>query len=162
MLVTFLFALLSILDSVLRTLPEFEDNAAFDFIEIVSISWFCLELVLRFIVCPSKLAYFKSFITITDLLSVVPFFIYLILQDFDTVEKIKDISRIFRCFAFINITRFFSSMRLLGQTIVNSAKEISFYLVYLSIGVLIFSSFVYYVESDVENTAFTSIPAAFW
>ena len=162
MLVSFIFALLSILISIFKTLPELKENNAFDIIEGICIIWFCTELILRFIVSPNKLRFFKTFITITDLLSVLPYFVCLILKGFSLVEKIKNISIIFRCFSFIHIARFFSSMRVLGKTMKNSLRELVVYFVYLAIGILVFSSIVYYVESDVHDTSFKSIPASLW
>lgn len=48
------------------------------------------------------------------------------------------------------------------QTIRNSLKELGILFVYLSIGVMFFSSIVYYCEKETQPEMFNSIPAAFW
>jgi hypothetical protein len=43
-----------------------------------------------------------------------------------------------------------------------SAKEIAIFVIYLSMGVLVFSTLVFYCESSQPDTLFESIPATFW
>lgn len=164
--IAFIFSVLTIVNNLLRTMPDFKANEPiFHRIEIVCITWFTLELVLRLLVSPNYTRFFRSTITITDILSVTPYFIYVIVEQYvDGVinSNLKSTSMIFRSFAFINITRYFDSMRILAKTIKQSFKEIIIYFTYLILGVLLFSTFLYYMEVNEVNSDFTSIPATFW
>lgn len=74
--------------------------------------------------------------------------------------RMKQIISIFRVLLLLKVNRNSASLKSFTQTIKNSFKELTILFVYLSIGVMFFSSVVYFCEGDSEQ--FTSIPAAFW
>lgn len=158
----FLMILLSTLDILLRTIPEYKDSVVFDYTEIVCISWFTFEWILRFIIYPRKIKFLLSPLNIADLISIVPFYVYLGFEKSDIIEIIKNISRTFRSFSVLKIMKHSSSVQILSNTLKYSYKEIGVYLIYLGIGILTFSCFVYYAESGRPNTKFVSIPSTFW
>lgn len=51
---------------------------------------------------------------------------------------------------------------MLTDTLIKSYKEMIIYFIYLALGVLVFSSFMYYIEQSNDSTTYYSIPAAFW
>lgn len=163
MFFSYAMILLSVFDLVLRTIPELKNSTtAFNIIEIICMSWFTFEFLLRFIVCPSKLQFIKSVLNIIEFLSIVPFYFYLIFQTVDEVQRLKNVSRILRSFGLFKIVRYSRGIRVLLQTFKKSYKEIGLYLIYLAVGVLTFSSLLYYTENSKKDTKFTSIPSAFW
>lgn len=58
--------------------------------------------------------------------------------------------------------RYSVGLKLLGSMFKNSFKEIVHLMLFAGILILIFSSFLYYSERDMNNTKFTSIPESFW
>ncbi|RCN42167.1 Ion channel [Ancylostoma caninum] len=53
-------------------------------------------------------------------------------------------------------------MRTFALTLRSSARQLGMMGMVLSTGVVFFSTLLYFVEKDEEDTPFTSIPAAFW
>ena len=47
-------------------------------IETICVSWFCFELICRFLVAPSKFAFIKNGPNIIDVVSIIPYFLQLI------------------------------------------------------------------------------------
>ncbi|XP_061435120.1 potassium voltage-gated channel subfamily A member 7-like [Lethenteron reissneri] len=139
-------------------------------VEVACIAWFCLELLVRFCACPVKAAFFKNFMNIIDVLAIVPFLTMLCLPDADMQSAqqqalsfaILRIVRLVRVFRIFKLSRHSRGLRILGQTLNASMRELGLLVFFLFIGVVLFSSAVYYAEVDEPLTNFTSIPVAFW
>ncbi|XP_046845246.1 potassium voltage-gated channel subfamily A member 1-like isoform X2 [Xenia sp. Carnegie-2017] len=67
--------------------------------------------------------------------------------------------RVFRVFKF---SRHSNGLRILGLTLKASVQELGLLVFFLSIGVLLFASAIYYAEMKTENSEFKSIPHSFW
>jgi hypothetical protein len=68
------------------------------------------------------------------------------------------ILRLIRVFRIFKLSRHYRGLKVLGQTLKASLRELLLLTFFLLMGVIIFSSAVYYVES----AHFSSIPEAFW
>jgi potassium voltage-gated channel Shab-related subfamily B protein 1 len=174
--ITFSYSMIiiSVIDIVLRTIPEmrhhfydesssiYETMNPFYIVEFVVIIWFTLELLVKFVVCPNMTNLLFSPFTICDLLSIVPFYVYLTYVDSEIIELLKDISRIFRICSLLKVFRKSDALSTILYTMRHSIKEIMVFVAYLMVGMLIFSTLIYYTERQTPNTTFTTIPAAFW
>eukprot|EP00062_Callorhinchus_milii_P023436 gi/632982263/ref/XP_007908041.1/ PREDICTED: potassium voltage-gated channel subfamily A member 2-like [Callorhinchus milii] len=142
----------------------------FFMVETMCICWFSFELLLRLIVCPSKPAFFKDIMNIIDFVAIIPYFVALgtefarqrgVAQPAMSLAILRVI-RLVRVFRIFKLSRHSTGLQILGQTLKASMRELGLLIFFLFIGVILFSSSVYFAEADDANTLFTSIPEAFW
>ncbi len=123
--------------------------------------WFTLELIVRFIVWPDHLKFFLSPFNIFDLVSTLPYYIYLATAP--SLGVIKDIARVFRGGSLFRLFHISSGLNLMMVTTIRSYKEIEIFILYLAMSVLVFSTLVFYTEKELTQTSnFYDIQTTFW
>ena len=150
--------------------PKF--NEPFFVIETACIIWFTSELLIRFASSPEKLGFFKNIMNLIDIMAIVPYFITLgtvIADDQKSSSNNQAMSlailrviRLVRVFRIFKLSRHSKGLQILGQTLKASLRELGLLIFFLIIGVVLFSSAVYFAEADSDQTYFKSIPDAFW
>ncbi|XP_019737314.1 shaker-related potassium channel tsha2-like [Hippocampus comes] len=191
-IVSVMVILISIIIFCLETLPEFREVPAsaqelhangsahgkarspftdpFFMVETLCIVWFSFEFTMRFLSCPSKAAFFKNIMNIIDVVAIAPYFITLGL---DLAEHqggsqqaaslaILRVIRLVRVFRIFKLSRHSKGLQILGQTLHASLRELGLLIFFLIIGVVLFSSSVYFAEAEDPESGFSSIPDAFW
>jgi len=149
-------------------IPAF--NEPFFIIETGCIVWFTSELLIRFLVCPIKLLFFKTPMNVIDIVAIMPYFITLGTVIADESRKsnqatslaILRVIRLVRVFRIFKLSRHSKGLQILGQTLKASMRELALLMFFLFIGVILFSSAVFFADSDHPETQFHSIPGAFW
>ncbi|XP_073679357.1 potassium voltage-gated channel subfamily A member 10 [Garra rufa] len=144
----------------------------FFILETACIVWFFFELSVRFLVCPSKREFFNNIMNMIDIVSIIPYFVTLITEIVTTTNKtntgqnmslaILRIIRLVRVFRIFKLSRHSKGLQILGQTLKASMRELGLLIFFLFIGVILFSSAIYFAEVDDPNTQFVSIPDGFW
>lgn len=70
--------------------------------------------------------------------------------------------RLVRVFRIFKLSRHSKGLQILGMTLKASLRELGLLMFFLLIGVILFSSAIYYAEAGSERSYFKSIPDAFW
>ncbi|XP_022082821.1 potassium voltage-gated channel protein Shaw-like [Acanthaster planci] len=182
-----LFVVLSITTFCLETMENFrtttngtnsvddivETHISLFYIEAVCVTFFTVELVVRFAFCPNKLRFFITVENIIDIMAVIPFYVDLgeRINGQQTVQVVNDFLsflRIVRIFRIFKLARHLSGLKILVHTVRASAKELLLMIVFVTLVTLVSASLIYYAEKwtisegDEEKNDFTDIPIGFW
>ncbi|KAK4468580.1 hypothetical protein MN116_007773 [Schistosoma mekongi] len=150
---------------------ELIDNPYLDIIETICITWFTLEYVLRLWCSPEKWKFLKRILNIIDLIAILPFYIHVLLievvtrhhnESLHSLRKIVQVFRILRILRIFKLARHSTGLQALGYTFKRSYKELGLLMLLIALGVILFSSLVYFAEKDENSEMFRSIPSAFW
>ena len=183
----------------IETLPEFDylrginrdmfsGNVKWDMwlcflVELLCIAWFTLDLLIRLLLCPDKCAFFKSVMNWIDFLSVLPFYMNLVLtktisaaaeaevaggeevsRDMDAlmILRITRLLRVLRIARVFKMSRKFDGLFALGYALKSGASELMLLAVLLSTCVILFSSLVFFANESDPDSPFSSVIDAFW
>ncbi|KAJ3612287.1 hypothetical protein NHX12_020563 [Muraenolepis orangiensis] len=154
--------------------PSLTFTDPFFIIETTCVIWFTFELIVRFFACPSKSEFSKTVMNIIDIMSIMPYFITVGTelaeqqgQEHQNGQQAMSLAilrviRLVRVFRIFKLSRHSKGLQILGQTLKASMRELGLLIFFLFIGVILFSSAVFFAEADEPESHFSSIPDAFW
>lgn len=155
-----------VLDSVKEVHAEYQHF--FERFETISIILFTCEYFLRIysIVENPKYAdpvkgrwkFIVTPIAIIDLLAIVPFYLSFLPLDL----RFLRIFRLMAVFRLFKIARYLHALKIFRQVLADRKEQLVLSFLFIFFVLIIISFGMYYVESEVPNTKFTSIPATMW
>ncbi|EDO31807.1 predicted protein [Nematostella vectensis] len=160
------FIAVSVVTSVVETVPcgittcgkKYE--YLFFVLEAICVCLFSTEYACRLYSAPERWLFMKKFLSIIDLVAILPFYAGLIVPEASSGPF--TVLRVFRIFRIVKMSRHSTKVRAAGSSLKDSFSELSFVFVVLAALIILFSSVIYYSESVDPNSNFTSIPATFW
>lgn len=136
-------------------------NSAFFCLDTACVLLFTIEYLARLYASPSKCKFIRSVMSIIDIAAVFPYYVGLFMSNNKEFSGAFTTLRVFRVCRIFKFSRHSKGLRILGCTLRCCASELGFLLFTMTMGVVIFSTVIFYAEkSDVSQ--FSSIPAAFW
>ena len=134
-------------------------------IEAAYVAWFTFEYIMRVISAPRRIKFMKSALGLVDFLAILPFYITIMFEEDGTLLTsfpVLRIIRLVRVLRVLKLSRYSKGLKVLANTLLISGKDLPSLFAVLIINVILFSSVIYYVENDIKDNDFESIPDAFW
>jgi len=138
-------------------------------VEIFSVVVFTIEYISRIWTCTANERFRRPILgrtrfvftplPIVDLLAILPFYLPMLIP-FDL--RFLRILRLVRVFRMFKMARYFESLRILGNVFRTKKEDLTIAVFIIAILLIAVSSFMYFIENDVQPTAFSSIPQAMW
>ncbi|XP_029442119.1 potassium voltage-gated channel subfamily S member 3-like [Rhinatrema bivittatum] len=170
--------LTSIVAMCIHSMPEFQkldvndreiEDPVLEVVEVICIAWFTIEFVVRLAMAPCQKTFWTNPMNIIDFISIIPFYATLIVdtkdeesEGIENMGKVVQILRLMRIFRILKLARHSVGLRSLGATLRHSYNEVGLLLLFLAVGISIFSVLVYSVEKDETISELQSIPMCWW
>ncbi|XP_071775214.1 delayed-rectifier potassium channel regulatory subunit KCNS3 [Centroberyx gerrardi] len=174
--------LTSIVAMCVHSMPEFQrvddndkpiEDPVLAILEVICIVCFSAEFIIRLIVAPSPRKFLGNPLNIIDVASILPFYATLAFEtgdeegaeeneDLENVGKVVQVLRLMRVFRILKLARHSIGLRALGATVRHSYHEVGLLLLFLSVGISIFSALIYFAEKEEEDTELGTIPVGWW
>uniref|UniRef100_A0A3B4T8N5 Potassium voltage-gated channel subfamily V member 2 n=1 Tax=Seriola dumerili TaxID=41447 RepID=A0A3B4T8N5_SERDU len=180
------FVLVSLVAMTLNTVEELQYKTASgqlsgrfygEHVETFCIAFFTLEYLLRLASTPDLKRFGRSVLNTVDLIAILPHYLQMVLECFEDkdmhlhsgdieavarVGQVLRIMRLMRIFRILKLARHSTGLRAFGFTLRQCYQQVGCLLLFIGMGIFMFSAMVYTVEHDVYNTNFTSMPHAWW
>ncbi|XP_060046634.1 potassium voltage-gated channel subfamily S member 1 [Erinaceus europaeus] len=166
-----------------RSAEEARDDPVLRRLEYFCIAWFSFEVSSRLLLAPSARSFFCHPLNLIDIVSVLPFYLTLLAgaalggggsaggtgdadgdelgDELGDLGKVVQVFRLMRIFRVLKLARHSTGLRSLGATLKHSYREVGILLLYLAVGVSVFSGVAYTAEKE-EDVGFDTIPACWW
>ena len=141
----------------------------FESFEYFSVAFFTIEYIGRVWTCTfmekyrhpvwGRLKFMFTFLSLVDLLAVLPFFLPLMVTMDGRVLRLLRLFRIIRIF---KMGRYSTAFNMITKVVSKRREELLVTLTIVLVMLILASSFMYYVENEAQPDAFRSIPETMW
>ncbi|MFC2129837.1 ion transporter [Bacteroidota bacterium] len=163
--------ILNMLAIILESFYELHRNFKdfFYYFEVFSVLVFSVEYLLRIWVADlifeaktktkARIKYIFSFLGLADILAILPFYLpFIVAIDL----RVMRILRLLRILRILKLERYTVSMRVLGSVLKNKKEELIITIVIAFILMLLTSTIMYNIESNIQPDGFGNILQALW
>ncbi|XP_077024088.1 delayed-rectifier potassium channel regulatory subunit KCNS1 [Tamandua tetradactyla] len=145
-----------------RSVEGVRDDPVLRRLEYFCIAWFSFEVSSRLLLAPSPRRFFCHPLNLIDIVSVLPFYFTLLAgAALGDLSRVVQVFRLMRIFRVLKLARHSTGLRSLGATLKHSYREVGILLLYLAVGVSVFSGVAYTAEKE-AGVGFNTIPACWW
>lgn len=150
---------LSLVAFSIETLPGLNEDfkSALRLTEVVSVTIFTIEYILRIIVSERKLGFIFSFYGLIDLFAILPFYLTTTID----LRSIR-VLRLFRLIRIFKIFRYSAAMSRLGSAFLSIKEELVIFLVATVFLIYLSSVGIYYFENPSQPENFSSVFHSLW
>lgn len=141
-------------------------HSALNVLDIICLVFFTTEYIICIVFAPRKLKFITSVVGVIDVLAILPDYVEMIVYAADpelvfdsTAVNLLAFLKIFRVLRIFRLIRHVPGLWILVYTLKASVGELVLLVCFMILGILIFSSLIYFVE---EREQFESIPDGFW
>ena len=153
------FIVLSLITFSIDTLPDLSDGIrkVLRLFEVITVSIFSIEYLLRVIVADRKISFIFSFFGIIDLLAILPFYLRLGID----LRSIRSI-RMLRLFRMFKLVRYSKAMHRFHRAFVIIREELVLFFFTTCILLFLSAAGIYFFENSAQPEAFKSIFHSLW
>ncbi|XP_035680945.1 potassium voltage-gated channel protein Shal-like [Branchiostoma floridae] len=130
----------------------------FFYLDTSCVTIFTCEYLLRLYAAPNRTAFAKSCRSLIDIVAVMPYYLGNIIGSKSLLGSFQTV----RVVRFLRVFYYSKGLYILFRTLQSVAMEMGFFLISLSVTIILFSTIMYYMEKAFAFGTFTSIPATFW
>ena len=158
-LVVQFLVVISLLSFSLETLPNLSKNQLFilKLIEIVIITIFSIEYLLRIFVTNKKFKYIFSFYGLIDLLTILPFYLSLTVD----LRSLRAL-RLLRLFRILKLVRFNKAINRFQEALKIAREEIIIFIFATCIVLYLSSVGIFFFENAIQPDKFSSVFHSLW
>ncbi|XP_031548541.1 uncharacterized protein LOC116286221 [Actinia tenebrosa] len=136
------------------------------YIDSGCVAFFTIEYLLRLITAPKRLHFVRKFMSIVDLLAIVPYYCDILMRQIFGPSiaygiGLLEILRILRIVRVFKLLKHSRRLQSLVNTFKSSTAELSLIVFIYLVLVTVFASVIYYAEMQ-DNPKYSSIPESMW
>ena len=141
--------------------PPNDDSAiilTLEIIENVSVIFFTIEYIVRFVCSPNKTRFLKNAMNLVDLLAIIPFYANLLLDQINDISTLGQagktirLLRVLRIIRIFKLVRHFVGLQSLIHTVYQAYKELGLLMLLVLLAELTFSVLIFYSERHTPKT----------